>query len=229
MEGYVFYSSLSLIAMGGLALGLSVLFRLKFHSLNSLPRNLSASVFSRTFVVFDPYPQQTKVIHHLLLALPFVAFFVTLGLTLALWRMLASGLILSILAIIISLNLIVVEEAPEVYMNSNTFIKAVQNSANFAYGDLKALQILEKLTPKLSNYYLGLAIFLIASSIVLPRIFTAGPWLFGWLVDLIARSGGSNEIAVAPIVIILPALSISILQLLASKVKNKIFRYEKSK
>jgi len=226
VEGYVFYSSLTLIAMGCLALSLSILFRLKFRSLNSLPRNLSATVFSRTFVVFDPYPQQTKVIHDFLLALPFVAFFVTLGLTLALWKMLASGLILSVLAIIVSLNLIVIEEAPELYMNSTLFIGAVQNGTNLANGDLKALQLIRSLAPKLSNYYLGIAIFLITSSIALPYIWTAVPWLFRQLIDLIARSSDSNQIVVLPITVILPALSLFILQLLAFKIKNRIFRHK---
>ena len=226
MEAFLFYSSLTLVATGCLALSLSILFHLRSRVLNNLPRNLSATVFSRTFTVFDPYPQQTKVVHSLMLALPFVAFFVTVGLTLVVWEILASGLILSVLTLVISLNLIVIEEAPEVYTNSSTFIKAIRSGTSLATGDLKALRLIKNLAAKLSKYYLGLAIFLVTSSVALPYIWIAVPWLFSQLIDLITRSSSPNQIAILPIAVILTALSLLILQLLAFKIKNRIFRHD---
>ena len=225
-ESYVFYSSITLFAFGCLALGLSILFRLKSRDLKSLPKNLSATVFNRTFTVFDPYPQHTKVIHSFLLALPFVALFVTIGLTLVMWEILASGLILSVLIIIIGLNLVVIEEAPEAYMNSATFIKAVRSDTNLATGDLKALRLIRDLAPKLSNYYFGLSMVFVMSSIALSYVWTSVPEFLMQLIRLIAQTAGLNEIAVFPATVVLLVLGVSILQLLVLKIKNRIFRFE---
>jgi hypothetical protein len=192
----------------------------------SLPKNQFATVFNRTFTVFDPYPQHTKVIHSFLLALPFVALFVTLGLTLVMWEILASGLILSVLIMIIGLNLIVIEEAPEVYMNSATFIKAVRSGADLATGDLKALRLVRDLAAKLSNYYFGLSTVFVMSSIVLPYVWTSVPGFFMQLVRLVAQTAGLSEIAVFPATVVLLVVGVSILQLLVLRIKNRIFRFE---
>jgi len=225
-ESYVFYSSITLFALGCIALGLSILFRLKSRDLKSLPKNLFATVFNRTFTVFDPYPQHTKVIHSFLLALPFVALFVTIGLTLVIWEILASGLILSLLIIIIGLNLIVIEEAPEVYMNSATFIKAVRSGTDLATGDLKALRLIRDLAAKLSNYYFGLSTVFVMSSIVLPYVWTSVPGFFMQLVRLVTQTAGLSEIAVFPATVVLLVVGVSILQLLVLRIKNRIFRFE---
>lgn len=209
-----------------LALGLSILFRSKSRNLNNLPKNLSATVFNRTFIVFDPYPQHAKVIHSFLLALPIVTLFFTIGLMLIIWEILASGLVLSVLTIIVGLNLIVIEEAPEVYVNSRTFIRAVRSGTDFASGDLKALQLVRNLAPKLSNYYFGLSMVFIAFSIALPYAWTSAPWLLMQLINLLAQSGGLNQNAVLPLTVVLFILGISILQILVLKIKNRIFRFE---
>jgi len=199
---------------------------LKSRDLKSLPKNLFATVFNRTFTVFDPYPQHTKVIHSFLLALPFVALFVTIGLTLVIWEILASGLILSLLIIIIGLNLIVIEEAPEVYMNSATFIKAVRSGTDLATGDLKALRLIRDLAAKLSNYYFGLSTVFVMSSIVLPYVWTSVPGFFMQLVRLVTQTAGLSEIAVFPATVVLLVVGVSILQLLVLRIKNRIFRFE---
>jgi len=212
--------------MGCLALSLSAIFRLKFHSLNGLPKDLSATVFNRTFIVFNPYPEQNKVIHQFLLALPAIALFATSGLLLGMLEIFTSGFMLSFFAIIIGLNLIGIGEAREVYKNSSTFVKAIQKGTNLATGDLKALQLMKKLTPKLSSYYPGLAVFFITSSITLPYVLTSAPWLFIQSINLMTQFSGFNEIVVLPVTVILFALSLSIVQLLAFKIKNRIFKFE---
>ena len=225
-ESYVFYSSVALFALGCLALGLSILFRSKSRDLNNLPKNLRATVSNRTFVVFNPYPEQTKIIHDFLLALSFVAIFGTLALTFLVWKILTSGLTLSILVIIISLNLIITPEAPEVYTNSNTFIKAIQRGTNLASGDLKALQLIRNLAPKLRNYYLGLSVYFITCSIASLYLWTSAPSFFMQLIHLIAQSSRLNEMVVLPVTLVLLILGVSIVQLLVLRIKNRIFRFE---
>jgi len=127
---------------------------------------------------------------------------------------------------IVGLNLIVVAEAPEVYMNSRTFIKAIHSGTNLASGDLRVLQLIRKLAPKLSIYYLALAIFFIISSIAVPYVSTSMPSLFMQLVIPITQYSGLNQIVLLAVVYILFALAFSLLQLLAIKIKGKIFKYE---
>jgi hypothetical protein len=142
------------------------------------------------------------------------------------WEILASGLILSVLIMIIGLNLIVIEEAPEVYMNSATFIKAVRSGADLATGDLKALRLVRDLAAKLSNYYFGLSTVFVMSSIVLPYVWTSVPGFFMQLVRLVAQTAGLSEIAVFPATVVLLVVGVSILQLLVLRIKNRIFRFE---
>ena len=222
---HIFYSSLTLGITGGLAIVLAILFRLKNRNLGKLPENLSPNIFNKTFAVFDPFPEQKKSIHRLLVALPFIGFFATFGLIAVAWRMLESGLILSLFIIIISINMILVEEAPEVYINSRIFLKAIKNRAELAAGDLKALQLIKTAARKLSNYYFGLAILLIACAITFPYITTLPMQLFVLFLDLIVQAGGWAGIIGWQITILLLAMSFVILQIIAIRIKNRIFKY----
>jgi len=86
-------------------------------------------------------------------ALPFIGIAVTFAGIAIVWKVVTAGFLLSTFIMIITLNIIVIEEAPEVYINSKLFIKAVQNKSNFAEGDVKALNLVRKLASKISNYY----------------------------------------------------------------------------
>lgn len=225
-ETYLFYSSLTMLAMAGVALCLSALFRLRVKKLRSIPRDLNATVFNQTFAVFDPYPQQKKVMHRFLGALPFIGIAVTFAGIAIVWKMVAAGFLLSTFIIIITLNIIVIEEAPEVYMNSRLFVKAVQNKRNLAEGDVKALNLVRKLAPKISNYYLGISAILIITSVALPYVWESLPSLTNWLVASAANLSGLSGILVFQVVAFLLAISFVIIQLVAFKLKNRIFRYE---
>jgi hypothetical protein len=222
----MFYSSLTLMAMGCLALALSIIFRLKSRRLNGLPRDLNASVFNRTFNVYDPYPDRIKVVHRFLTILPIIAGLGSILLGLAVWSLAMSGFIVSIFVIIIGLNLIMIAEAPEIYTNSNLFVKAVERNTMFAGGDLKVLQLIKKLAPKLANYYLVLAILFTAFAVTLPYTWNALPSLSTHVVQVIQQSGGSNGIIIAEVIAVILVLNLGLLQFLAFKIKNRMFNYE---
>jgi hypothetical protein len=224
-ETYVFYASTTLFAMGIAALVMSLLFRQRCRTLNSLPKDLSATVFSQTFVIFDPHPAQKKVIHRFLGLLPFVGLVTSLAAIMAVWTMLTDGLLIILFIFIIGLNMIVIEEAPEVYRAAQAFIKAVQKNSDFAKGDLKVLRVVQRLAPKICNYYLGLAAFFVTASVALPYLWEAMPSFATWAGNSLTLIGGLNG-QVFQLVTILFLLNIGILQFVAFKVKSRIFRYE---
>ena len=111
-ETYVFYSSVTFALLACAALALAVLLRKKNRVLNGLSTRVTASIFNRTYVVFDPYPDRRRVIHRFVTALPLVMGAITCGMLLLVWATLTSGLFLSFVLIIIGLNLIILEETP---------------------------------------------------------------------------------------------------------------------
>lgn len=225
MEGSIFYSSLTLFAMCCLALAISIFLRLKSRAINSLPKDLSANVFDKTFVVFNPYQEHRKIIHSFLSALPLLVGFASAGFALIVWKMLECGLLLSLFILIIGLNLIVMEDAPEVYQSSKTFIKAVQGGTSLGVGDLKVFQLIKKLMPKLSNYYLGLSILFIASSVMLPYIWSSALWFFAQFIGLILQVSAPTGIISYLVAAFLLALTLVAIQISASAVKNKLLSY----
>jgi hypothetical protein len=225
-EAYVFYSSVTLASLACASLVLAVFFRKKSRDLNGLSTELTASVFNRTYVVFDPYPDQRKVIHRFLTALPLAVGAITGGMLLLVWETLTSGLFLSFVLIIISLNMIILEETPEVYMNTGVFIKAIQTGATMAPGDLRVLQLTKKVATKLSKYYLVLFMFFVVCSFLLP--YAAAPAFQGWLIfvefllQLSQPAGFTGWLMVG----ILLAIGYVIICFSLSKIKSRLFRYE---
>jgi len=225
MEPYVFYSCLTLFAMGCSALTLSIFFRLKSKALNGLPKNLSANVFNKTFIVFNPYAEKRKIIHSFLSVFPFLVSFASLGFALALLILVEAGLMLSLFMILIGLNLIVMEDAPEVYQNSRSFVKAVEGRSNLGVGDLRVFQIMKRLVPKLSNYYLGLTITFITFSVMLPYIWSSLLSLFTQFIGLILQVSASTGAGAWLVAVFLFNLTIFIIQIFASIIKSKLLGY----
>jgi hypothetical protein len=225
MESYLFYSSLTLLTMGCLALALSFLFRSKSRALSGLPKNLQANVFNKTFVVFNPYPEQKRMIHEFLLFLPLIVGFSSLGLALALVLIFEAGLMLSFFVAIIGLNLIVLENAPELYQNSMTFINAVKSRSSLGLGDLRVFQIVKTFMPKLSNYYLGLSVLFIASSAGLPYIWSSALWLFAQFMALSFQASMSIGTAAWLLPVFLFAAAVALIQIFVSRIKRKLLGY----
>jgi len=220
----VLFASLIIFAMSCLALSLSIIFRSKFRTLNSLPRNLSASVFNKTFVVFNPYPKQRRTIHNYLLISVFIAGFAAGLISLLLFLMIAAGLGLSIFAIITTINLMIVDEAFEVHENAKIFLNAIRNGSELGVGDLNALSHLKILTQKLSYYYFGVAIFLLVLSMLLPYIFYPALLAFCQVIGLMIQVSSIASVASPQFAVFLFSLFFVFFEIFVMKVKGRIFK-----
>jgi len=207
--------------MGCLTLALFILFRLKHHRMNSLPRNLSANVFNKTFNVFDPYPERRRIIHSFLSALPLMVLLVCLVFILFFWKIFESGLLLSLVLLIICLNLMLTEVASETYHSAKIFIKALNSKADLGSGDLKVLRILERVLPKLSNYYLALSIVFLTFATTLGYIWSSLLWFFAQVVGLIVEVSALTGIIGWQVAVFLFALMVVIIQIFILKIKSK--------
>jgi len=211
-----------MFAMGCLTLVLSILFRLKHHRMNSLPRNLSANVFDKTFNVFNPYPERRRIVHNCLSALPLMVLPLCLVLFLFVWKVLESGLLLSLVLLIICLNLILIEVASEIYQNANIFIKAFNKKADLGVGDLKVFQTLERVMPKLSNYYLALSILFVTLGAILSYIWSSLLWFFAQVVGVVLEVSTLTGSAIGFLVaVFLFVLMVVVVQIFIQKIKSK--------
>ena len=211
------FASLTIFAMSCLALILSIIFRSKFRALSSLPRNLSASVFNKTFVVFDPYSGQRRIIHNYLLISAFIAGSAAGLISLFLFFMVAAGFALSIFAVLTALNLMVVDDAFEVHENAKIFLNAIRNGSKLGVGDLNALSHLKILIRKLSYYYFGVAMFLLVLSMLLPYIFYPALLAFCQVIELMIQASSIASV-------FLFSLFYVLFEFFVIKVKGRIFK-----
>jgi hypothetical protein len=211
--------------IGCLSLVLSIIFRLKIKLIENLCNDLSPNVFNKSFVVFDPYPDQRRMLHHSLLFLPLIVGFASLGFALALIILFSAGFMLSFYLILFGLNFIVSDDCFDVYENCRIFIRAAQNRSKFGIGDLKVLQLIKEYVPIASSYYLAVSIAFIIFSVVFPYVFSSAVWLFAQFIGLILQA--SNVVGVTAWVFAAFLFSIPCVftQFLASKMKGKIFKY----
>jgi hypothetical protein len=224
-EIYLFFSSLMLFAMGCLCLVLSVFLRLKLRQISNIPKNLSANAFNKTFFVFNPFPEYNKIIHRFLVFLPLIVFFAGVGLVVVILKILEYNLLLSTIILIICLNLIVIEITPEIYENTKVFIRAFQVGTKLGVGDVKVFQVVRKALPRLSNYYLGLSLLFMASAVLLSYIWPSIMWLLFWFFALMGEATVETGIVGLVVVIFLYALTIVIIQVFLSKLKDRLFGY----
>jgi len=211
------FASLTIFAMSCLALSLSVIFRSKFRALNSLPRDLSASVFNKTFVVFNPYSRPRKIIHNYLLISAFIAVVAPFFISLLLFFMVAAGFALSIFVILTAINLMIVDDAFEVHENGKIFLNAIRNGSELGVGDLNVLSHLKILTRKLSYYYFGVAMFLLVLSMLLPYVFYPALLAFCQVIELMIQASSIASV-------FLFSLFIVFFELFVIKVKGRIFK-----
>lgn len=223
MDLSILFASLVLFAMSCLAMVLSILFRLKFKELSSLPKNLSANIFSKTFVVFDIYSGQKKLIHDHLLILAFIMGLTAFFVSLIMFFMIATGLALSIFIILTAVNLIVLSDAFDVYSNSKLFLKAIRNGKDLGVGDLKIFSYLKLLTRKLSNYYIGITIFLLLLSVSLPYILYPALLVFCQSMGLIIQASSIAGAVSWQLAVLLFALVLMFFEFFVIKIKGRIF------
>jgi len=224
LDDYLVYASTALGVMGAVALALFIVFRLRFRELKNVSRNSEANVFNKTFVVFDPY-QQTTIFHRFLALLPFVPLIGGLGMAALLFVIIDSGLLLTLLAVIMALGLMVVEESPEAYTQSNILIKAIQGGSSFGVGDMRLLQVTERLLPRLSNYYLGLSIFFIALASVLPYVWSSVLWYFAMFFGYMLQASVTAGLASWVGALFLYVVTVTVFIVLATMAKSRLFEH----
>jgi hypothetical protein len=224
-EIYLFYSSLTLFAMGCLALVLFLFFRLKYQRMNSYPKNLSANIFNKTFNVLDPYPERRKIIHNFLSAVPLIVFFACLAFVILLWKIFEYGLLSSFFMLLVCLNLILVDVVSEVYQTTEIFIKAVRSGTSLGVGDIKAIQLLKRALPRLSNYYLVLSILFFVFAAMLGFIWSSMLWFFSQVIGLILEISATTGIIAYQVAVLIFALIVVLIQNFAWNIKNKFLRH----
>jgi len=225
MESYLAYASSALVVTGSIALVLAVFFHLRFKKLKRLSRNSAATVFSRTFNVFDPYEKKT-IFHRFLTLMPFIPLIGGFGAALLLFVIIDSGLLLTLLVVIMATALIIVEESPEAYAESKLFLKAIEDRSNLGVGDIKLLQATRRLLPKLRVYYLGLSIFLLALAAVLPYVWSSFLWNFavfiGYILQVSAVAGPTGWL----LGILLYAGVVAAFIFLLTMAKSRLFEHQ---
>jgi len=229
-ETHLFYSSLTLVAMSCSTIVFFILFRLKCHQMNSLPGDLSANVYDKIFCVFDPYSERRKLIHNFLVIAyfsPLIIAFVSWYLApLAFFWLIESSLLLSVALLIFCINLMLLGTASETYQNARLFIKAFNNKADLGVGDLKVFQTLERVIPKLGNYYLALSILFLTVAATLGYIWYSLFWFFtrviGLIFELQALIGGAIAF---PVSIFLFSLIFGVVLIFMRKIVSKILSH----
>jgi len=224
-EIYLFYSSLTLFAMGCLALVLFLFFRLKYHGMNSCPKNLSANIFNKTFNVLDPYPERRKIIHSFLSAVPLIVLFVCLAFVILLWKVFEYGLLSSFFILLVCLNLMLMDVMSEIYQVTKIFIKAIRSEASLGVGDIKAIQVLKRALPRLSNYYFALSILFFVFAAMLGYIWSSLLLFFSQVIGLIIEVSTTTGIIAYQVVVLMFALIVVLIQIFAWKIKNKFLRH----
>lgn len=223
-ENYLVYSSAALFAMGFLSLIISFIFRWKSRKVNSFAGDMKQTVFDKTFVVFNPYQDRTKLIHRLLSFIPWIAMFGSFGFALLAFLLIGSGLLLTLVVTIVSLNLVILEEAAEAYQYSNLLIKAAKRGTDLGIGDLRLFKETKHVLPKLSNYYLALTGLFLALAISIQMIWSYAATSI-LLYSSMLLNAGSYFGAIGPIIAIaVLALTVLFIQIFAQRAKNKYFQ-----
>jgi len=226
MEIYLFASAIVLFMIGVLALVISLMFRFKFRELEKLSKKLSANVFNRTFVIFSPYPETRKIIHSFLSIMPIIAGISIFILSFLLFRFIVGGgFLLTLFIILIGLDLVIIEDAVELYSNSKIFIKKLQSGGNLGVGDIKVVRVMKHELPKLSKYYLGVSMVLIISAVFLPQIWSVILQSLIQFTNLMFNISSFAGVVGSFLVAFTIAIIFAIVQRMASIIKDKLLSY----
>jgi len=213
--------------MGCVSIVLSLTLHQKSRVIRAISRNISSNVFDRTFNVFNPYPDQRKIVgDHVELLFLFVILGYFCVIPLLVLKILEYGLLLGFITFIICLGLLMPDGALEIYKNVSIFKKAVNNRVSLGKGDLDVLLLLKKIMPKLSIYYLSLGIVLFSSFMVMPYILSTFLLAFAQFASLSFTLAVNLEIATlfAPFLTTLLFTIVAITFMFIAKIaKAKIF------
>lgn len=167
MDVYLLYSSTIFILMALVALVLSVLFERRLRSIKRFGAYVKPEIFSRSFVVFNPYSEVT-IFHRFLLLAVVGVWYGCMLLLYFFFKALEYGFMLPFVLAIVCLNILPLDVAFEIYRDSGNFIKALQVGSKFGVGDLEVLKSLKKILNRLTNYCLGLSVVFFTGALLLP-------------------------------------------------------------
>jgi hypothetical protein len=180
--------NLTLLVISGIASTLAFLFRLKCKMLNNFD-DPSISVYDKTFSVFNPYLGKRRVISGFLEVLPLLVLGCSgLVIVLFFW-VFSTGLLLTTLIVVVSVNLLVVDGFSEVYQDASVFVVALRRRANFGIGDLRVLSGVKKALLRISNYYFGLAVIFCFSALIWQWIAPLFLLSFAQLIEFVFKGG----------------------------------------
>jgi hypothetical protein len=224
VESYLLYASVVLTAMGVVASGLAFIFHMRLKKLTVISRNAEATVFNRTFTVFDPYEKKT-ILHRFLPLFMTVPFIGAMGLGIVLLVLVSSGMLLAILVVVLSIGLIATSESFEAHSESKLLIRAMENGNKLGTGDIRLLEVTKMILSRLTSYYVGLAAFLFALAAVFP-IFWSNMLLYftqsiGLLIQISTILGPAGWL----IGLALYGSIIAVLLIVIAAAKNRLFGY----
>lgn len=222
-------SSIVLAAMGLMSLLVFLVMHRKSRAVARFPKDLSPTVFDRTFNVFDPFPERRLAIYgHLELVILLIAYVTFLVFTFVVVKVFEYGLLLSVMTLIVCLGLLMVDEVLEVNKNANLFIGAINKRAKFGKGDMNALFFLNKTLPRLSTYYLCLAVAFFVFSVIVPFLVDSVLFALGNFAALIVAFNSSFSFAphIALLVGTLLFSAVAVLIMFVSgRVKGRVFGF----
>jgi len=215
-----------LLAMGCTSLALSYYFYSKSRVLKEASKNLSVTVWDKTFNVFVPTENRRAITPTILLPVVAVLMWVFVGFLVL--KILEMGLVLGISVFILSLGLMMMDEALDLRDHANVFVNALNSKTKLAKGDVNTLLLLGRVMPKLSIYYIFTAIVFFASAYALPYIVSAV------VVGLSVYSGTAATVA-SPLGVAMPYIALFAFTFLfvmvylgGGRLKNRIFGFPKS-
>jgi len=131
-------------------------------------------------------------------------------------------LLLTLLVAIVGLSLIMVEESVEAYADSKLLVRAIEGGSQLGVGDVRLLSLMKRLLPKLTRYYLGVAVLFFVGAVVLPFVWMQFLWyfavVFGGLIQV--ASGGLTNWFLA---MGLYAGGVTVFVFLITLAKNRLF------
>ena len=218
-----------LLAMSAASFVLSVLFYAKLRAARRLPKDLRASIFSRTFNVFDPFPEKRRTFHSYLfftIFSPLMAFSWTFFIVfVVILRVFQAGFIAAFVLFIFCLSLMMTSEAFEVYSNTSKLLKSVRSGIRLGKGDMAVLYFAKKALIKLSKYYLVLACvfttFFFTAPLVSPMFMIA----FASFVEAITASTTTGFFLSPLLAVFLLSVVVAAVYVVARRLRALVFDF----
>ena len=223
VDGYLLYASVALVAIGIAALGLAFVFRKRLRRLSAASADSEATVFHRSFIVFDPYEKRKTVLHRflpLMMAVPIAGCMV---LAIMLFFAMGAGLLLALVAVVIGLSLLTVEESVETYSESKLLINAVESGSELGVGDVRLLKLMKTLLPRLIYYYVAVSVLMFSAAGVFPFVWSSVLLDFAELFGLVLQTTATLGPAGWFVCLVLYGSIIAMMYMMAIAVKSRLF------